>query len=246
MTDFFQSGEQPETPVDSQEAPEGEQEAPGTFKVGETEYTAEQIQEMAGLKEKVSEIEKNHGGLENLTSLYGKQANELGQLRKQLEEVQSTKQQQELSRKQQSGEELTPEEQSAQAKQFLDQLGYVNNQNARQVINEVLEARELVKECKSLEEEINGSDGRPAFKSQEVIEFMQKEGARNPMTAYKLMNEESLDKWKESELGKGRKPGLNTLSPTTAGQSKEPKPVKITYDNLAAQMAEALNTPLNI
>lgn len=51
-------------------------------------------------------------------------------------------------------------------------------------------------DLKSLEKEINGSDGRPAFNKAEVLAHMQKEQIFNPLKAYKDMHEDKLTEFK--------------------------------------------------
>lgn len=232
-----------ETPevTESEPAAEAAPEVPSTFKVGENEYSSEDVQSMADLKQKVSEIEKNHGSLDNLTSVYGKQANEVGELRKKLQEVETSNDKAERERKQESGEQLTPEEQLRNYVEYSRNAGFVHKDNIQTIINQQLEARDLVNDVKRMQDEVNGEDGKPAFKAEEILKYMQTTGFKDPMKAYKDLHEEAIDKWKEEQLLKNRRPGIETNTESKAGSTREPKEVKPTKDNLNDLVSEALN-----
>src|SRR4030042_759119 len=97
------------------------------------------------------------------------------------------------------------------------------------------EGEKLLDDCKDMEGEIDGKDGRPAFKTKEILDHMVLTGIKNPMKAYKDKYEIEIDKWKEQQL-RGAKPrGLFTEPSSTAG-SKQPPNVRVTRDNLDAMV----------
>lgn len=75
-------------------------------------------------------------------------------------------------------------------------------------------------ELKDLENEIDGSDGRPEFKKMEVLDHMVKEDFREPRRAYEDLHSDELDSWRKKQEETGKKTPF-TEKPT-AGEVKLP------------------------
>lgn len=224
MADFF---DKPEPEVKAEEAPE-------VIKIGEQEYKPEELQEMIGKVRKFSEFEKRSGtDFDNLTSSWGKRGERIGALEKELEEAKSA-----LKPKEPTQEELTQEQVWEQARK----LGIVTQADLDKQLEDKLSLREqgrdLLKSCDRLEKKIDGKDGRPVFKTEEMLEYMKDTGIKSSELAYKLKFEKELDAWKEEQLGKKKPSGLVTEE--GAGGKKEPSEVRITRDNLDKMVSESL------
>ena len=100
------------------------------------------------------------------------------------------------------------------------------------------QAEDLLGQCKELEKEFNGEDGKPKFATQDILSFMQESGIRDPKIAYKIKNEEQLEKWKESQLNSAKKKGLYTED--GSGGNHEPPQVKLNNQNLQDALKEVL------
>lgn len=222
MADFF---EKPEPEEKAEEAPE-------VIKIGEQEYKPEELQEMIGFAGKVKEFEKKSGtDFDSLTSSWGKRGERIGALEKELEEAKKPKEEP-------TEEELTIEQVQEQARK----LGIITKSDLEEMLENKLsmreQGRELLNTCDKLEKKIDGKDGRPAFKTEEMLEYMKDNGIRNSELAYKLKFERELDAWKETELAKKKPSGLMTEE--RGSGKKEPSEVRITRENLDEMVKESL------
>ena len=153
MADFFDKSE----PV--VETPNEEM-----IKIGEQEYKPEELQEMVGFAGKVKEFEKKSGtDFDGLTSSWGKRGEEIGKLKAELEEAKKPKEEP-------TQEELIMDKVQEQARK----LGIITKSDLEEMLESKLSMREqgrdLLKTCDKLEKKIDGKDGRPAFKTEEMLE----------------------------------------------------------------------------
>ena len=103
------------------------------------------------------------------------------------------------------------------------------------------EAQEILDSTKKLEKKFDGKDGRPEFKTEEMLGFMKDNRLSDPSFAYKMKYEKELDTWKEKKLSEKKPGGLVTEESSTAG-SKQPPEVKITNQNLDEVVKESLHS----
>ena len=205
------------------------------IKIGEQEYKPEELQEMLGKINKVTEFEKKSGtDFDSLTSSWGKRGERIGALEKELEETKSL-----LKPKEPTQEELTQEQVWEQARK----LGIVTQGDLDKYLEDKLSMREqgkdLLKSCDRLEKKIDGKDGRPAFKTETMLEYMKDNGVKSAELAYKFKYEKELDSWKEEQLAKKKPSGLMTEE--GAPGKKEPSEVRVTRENLDEMVKESLN-----
>lgn len=214
-----------------------EEEEISKIKVGDKEYSQDELDSLISLGSKAQEIEKNHGSLDKFTSEWGRKNDELGKLRAENEafKVKSTEP---------VNTEFTQEQKVQAQKQLTEIMG------GQPVTQEALEtwfeskyttrrsAEKLIDELGDLEKEIDGSDGRPKFNGQEVLDYMAKNGTKKPSLAYKEMHESELDAWKLKELAETKPAGFHTEDVPTG--NKKPKEVRVTNTNLDALLKEQL------
>ena len=215
-------------------------EVPEKVTVGEEAYTQEELSQLVGLGKMAKDVEtRYHTKLDGLYPAYTKTTQELKELRSQKEEWDRQKAQQ-----------TVPQDQAQafkEAKEAARKFGLIVDedfdtrlsQSFSKYYTEQRQAEKLVEETDKLETTYSGSDGRPAFKKGDILQYMLDTGIRSPELAYKSKYEAELDTWKEQNLSKARKPGLVTETKTTAG-SKVPSPVKITKDNLNELVRQSL------
>jgi len=105
--------------------------------------------------------------------------------------------------------------------EYLRKLGFVS----RQELEQMREEEKLEEYLTSLENEYDGSDGRPKFDRIAVLKFCVDNGIANPEAGYKLLYEKELEEWRLKNLQKG-----STPPPAVKGTSgaKIPKPKKVT------------------
>lgn len=214
-------------------------------KLGEEEFTQAELSEMVGMAKSVKEAEEKYNTkLDRVWPEYGRSQTRVKELEQKTAEYEAK-----LAQVQQAPA-LNPNDQE-QVKQALDaakKLGLVTkedfrtylDQNFREFYVREESAKELLRDSRDLEEEIDGKDGRPAFKTQDILGYMAETGIKNPELAYKTKYESELDSWKESKLAGAKKPGLYTQK---SGGAKEPPVIRPNKENLDALIAEQLYGP---
>jgi len=234
MADFIEKKEEPveETTEKTKE--------PEKIKIGEKEYTQEDLAGLVEMGELGREIEtKQNTKLGRVFPEYTKTTQELKALKEEKVKWEAER----ASLKTTSGQELNEEEIAKQAREQAKKIGLALTEDIEsKVIDTVmktLEAKELVEDTKSYEKEIDGKDGRPVFECKEILEYMEETGIKFPLKAYKDKYEKELDAWKEEQIRKAKPKGLVTEE-TGGGGLKEPLPTKIDKSNFESTVREAL------
>lgn len=209
-----------------------------TFKLGEKEYSQEELQRLVGLGELATEIEtKQNTKLDRVFPEYTKATQKLSEYEKRVQELEAKANQPIQPVQPIQSAELTAEQREIARKQIED-LGF--GQNAfRQIVREELAAKELLGDIDGLLESAQ-ADGKPSTTSQELLQHMAETGIKNPAKAYKDMFEDELDALKEKKLAEIKPQGMVTTNGSQAG-SKQPTPVKITKANLQSLVHSALS-----
>ena len=232
MSDFFE---------EESTATESTQEE--KIKVGESEYSQEDLSRLVGLGKLAEESESRFNTkIDRVWPEFTKNQNELKQLREEKEQWESQKKQQ---------EEVPEDLALQQARQAAKKVGIVTDDLFEDLLDKSFRQRyvreraaeKLLDEAADLENKYNGSDGRPKFNSDEILQHMQDTGIRSPEKAYKDRYEPQLDAWKEQQLRQANRPGLVTNTTTTAG-GKVPPVVKITKENINELVAQGLRGEL--
>ncbi len=224
MADFFQ--------------PEEEQVESDTIKLGEKEYSQDELSQLVGLGEMARDIEtKQNTKIDRVFPEYTKATQKLSESEKRIAELER-----QLSTPVQPQEtvkpgELTIEQRDLAVKQLRD-LGFVTKDEASQFAVAQIQGKELLDDVNFVLSEATDS-GKPTTTPKELLDYMAEEGIRNPSKAYKLMFEDELDKIKEQKLSEIKPSGMVTTTQSTAG-SKAPQPVKVTKDNMAKLIKESL------
>jgi hypothetical protein len=230
MADFFK---QPLEPVEEKQ-PEIEK-----IKLGDEEFDPEELKEIVGKGRFAKEVEEKYNTkLDKVWPEYTKatqRLKEYEQKEKQWEE--------ERNKAPEPSVEVDEEELTRQAKSQAKKLGLVTVDDIDSYVSQKLtsfqQATEMLDECRGLEKEYSGDDGKPKFDTGEVLEHMKETGIKNPLKAYKDLYEEQLDKWKEEQFAKARK--SNPYTESGLSGNHEPSDVKLTKDNLEAVLSEVLH-----
>lgn len=204
------------------------------IKVGDEEYTQEELNRLVSLgKIGVEAEEKFNTKIDSVWPEYSKSRNEVKELKEQLEEF-----------KRGNAEPLMQDgnvEQIQQAKELAKRLGLMTSDEFDQLYAERRASEKLLETVEGLESTYNGADGRPKFNKLEILEFMRDNGGMNndPELAYKVKYEKELDAWKEKKLTGAKKSNVVTTTQSIAG-SKQPEEVRPTANNLDALVRESL------
>lgn len=220
MSDFF---DKPEIVEEAQ-----------TIKLGEKEYSEDELNRLVGLGQIASEAEEKYKTkIDRVWPEYTKATQRESDYKRQIEELTAQVKQ---PVQQQNGAELTAEQKEL-AKKQIEELGFGQN-TFRQIVREELAAKELLSDVNYLLEEAK-IDGKPVTTSQDLLQHMADTGIKNPAKAYKDMFETELDALKEKKLSEIKPSGMVTTSGSQAG-SKLPQDVKVTKANLKQVLASAM------
>lgn len=225
MADFFEKHEEVTEP-------QPEVQEPQKVKVGEDEYSQEELAQLVGLGKIGREAEeKFHTKIDKVWPEYTKAQQKL----REYEAVNQKPAEPQVK--------VNEDEVVKQARQEAKRLGIALDDEIEdrvtKKIMQVLEAKDLLDQCKSLEGEIDGSDGRPKFSTDAILAHMQSTGIKNPEKAYKDMHESEIDRWKEEQIAKAKPKGMVTEPTSTAG-SKQPPEIKVDRNNFEAMVRDAL------
>ncbi len=224
---------------DKKEEEEAEQPEVEKLKVGDKEYTQEELSQLVGLGEIAREAEtKFNTKIDRVWPEYTKSNQEVKRLQAELEEARKPK-----------APEMPLNDQQAikEAREAAKKIGIVTSedfdnymdQSFRKFYLREQEARDLLSGMKEMEGKYNGLDGRPKFDTDNILAFMDQNGIRNPEAAYKLMHESEIDKWKEEQLSKAKGKGYPTEL-ASGMTTRKPSDVRPNRDNLEALISEAL------
>ncbi len=210
------------------------EEALEKIKIGEKEYDSKELEDYIEKGKKVDEYTKKYNtDFDKAWSSYGKTTQENKRLQEELDEL---RKQAEIRQSVEIGE--LSQQQIEQAREQAKKIGIVTQGDLDAWYTSRRAAEKLLEDCRALEDEVNGEDGRPKFTTEEMLAHMQETGIKNPMKAYKDKYETELDTWKQSELNKGKSSTLPTLTTTGA---KQPKTVVVTKENIGELVREQLN-----
>lgn len=206
------------------------------IKLGDKEYTQDELSQKVGLADKVSQLESKYNTkLDSVWPEYGRSQNKVKELEGKIAEM--------TTQKKETGEiDPTTAKEAIEAAKKLGILtkedGVMTKAEFAQMYAQQRETDNLLSTLSSHEKEINGTDGRPKFDKVDVLEYMRDNGIKDPMKAYKLKYEQQLDQWKTTEIGRAKSKGMYTT--TQAHGNKQPADVKPNKDNLNDLVAEAL------
>jgi hypothetical protein len=227
-TDFFK---QPEEPKEEAQAEK--------VKIGEREFDQTELDRLVKLGEKATEVEKTYGSMDKFVAESGRRANEIGKYKQQLEELQSK-----IQQSQQGSGELSPEQVDLAKRQLNNLIGGepITDKNFAKLYVAMREGEKLIDECSDLSKEIDGSDGRPKFDKDEIINYMSETGIKKPLAAYRDKFEEQLKTWETGQLAGARPKSIFTQG--AGSGEKQPSEVRPrTTDDLAKMLTESIYGP---
>ena len=225
--------------ADDQVEEQGEQQEVEKIKLGEKEYSQDELNKLVGLGEKAAELEdKWNTKIDKLYPEYTKKSQKLSELEPKLAEYEQ-KLQERIEQKQETGVQLTPEEQALQIKQELKKYDVVTKDDIYQFIANFDAVKELNRDIDGILNEAKDT-GKPVSTREDFLKYMDENGVKNPKAAYKLMFEDELKDWETKQVNSLKMPGLETERTSNAG-GKEPAPVKVTKENLSEMLKQALS-----
>lgn len=232
----------------AEETKEEQQEEVQAIKLGDQEFTTDELEELVGKARSVGEFEEKQGQpWDEVVKSWGKRGERIGELKSKLEEYEKSREEEEKAQTRQKleqGQELSPEEQAKvireELQKHLNELGYVRKEEAQDLFRGLREGEKLLSRTKKIIRTMK-DEGYPEVGEEDLLKYMaDPANPKDPEKAYKLMFEEEIEKVKEGKIQSMKKKGMTTQESSTAGDNKRPKEKKITDENLDKILSEHL------
>lgn len=216
-----------------------------TFNIGGIEYTAEQLEKYISLGKIGEEAETRFNTkLDKVWPEYTKTSQELKATKERLDELEALAEQQQQET---PITDINQEQAIREAKQAAKKIGLVTDDDFEELLSNAFrkyyiqerESERIYNEAVEMSNKYNGSDGRPAFDVQDMLEYMVENNIADSGIAYKIRYEKELDAWKEQQLSKSKKSGMVTEEGSSAGFKTAPD-IKPNKDNLGQLISESL------
>lgn len=218
---------------------------PQTIKVGEKEYSPEQLQQLVQLGEIGREMEEKwNTKIDRVYPEFSKAKNDLKTMEEEVTRLRTPAPQAPAA---DDGMGLS-EDDIAKARKEARKIGIVTDDafdefmgnKFREYFVRERAIEKTMENLDRLEGEISGEDGRPKFVKEDILRFMQETGVNNPEQAYKLKHEKEIDAWRSKQIMDAKREGVYSESASSAG-GKTPPAVKVTRDNLSSLVSEQLS-----
>lgn len=208
-----------------------------TVKVGDKEYTQEELGKLVGLGNTALEAETKYGrSIDKFWPEFTKAQQKSIEMEKELNDLKSFRERLQAPEQ----KVLSQEEQYAQARAQAREIGLTDEETTRRIYREERQAEKLIDEIDGLNAEAK-TTGKPEADKEKLIKYMVDEGFRSPVKAYRDMYENELKDWETKQIETIKSQGYQTQETTTAG-SKYPT---IETPKTADELKSALNTLLN-
>src|SRR3990167_524962 len=204
-------------------------------KVGEKEYSQDELSKLVGLGEKWTETEtKFNTKMDRVVPEYTKATQKIKEYEAELAELKKPREEPKTG-------DLTPEQKDEARKQIFELIGDkpMTQKEFDTLYMQRRSAERLLEDTESVVTEAKEA-GNPQTDVESLLRHMEETGIKNPKKAYKDMFEPELDKIKEQKLRSIKPHGLQTMQTSTAG-SKQPEKVKVTRDNISDLLRSTLN-----
>lgn len=209
------------------------------IKVGEREYSQDDLNRLVGLGEMATELEgKWNTKLDKVYPEFTRKSQILAEKERELEELRGK-----LNKPAESTNPEWNDETRAQAKKAIQEIygdELLTKKEAEQLYTVREQAKSLLGDIDTVIESA-GEAGKPKTTPEDLLKHMETTGIKNPEKAYKDMFEPELDKWKEEQMKKLKPASFHTQTTSSAG-GKEPEPVVVTNDNLRSLLREKFNS----
>lgn len=217
-------------------------EAPTTIKVGDREYSQEELNEVVGLGQTAKDYEtKWNRPIGDFYPDYTQKSQKLAEF----EKAEKARQEAELTKKQDEGVQLTPEEKRELVLREARGYGIVTKEDLDNEVNSrvanMLRGQELLNETKIIIKQAQEA-GKPSINSDELLDYMEKTGIKDPEVAYKVKFLNELNALETAKIQGIKQPGLDTSAESTAGGKLPEGRQPVTgRDALAEAMKASLN-----
>lgn len=229
---------------DTAEPAEGN--TPETIKVGETEYSQEDLNTLVGLGKTAQESEERYNmKIDSLYPEFTRRSQTIKTHEEKIEELENQIKEAETKVNVDPSDEQAVTDAKAAArklgivlKEDVQDMGFVSKEEFRKSYQQERAAEKLLETMDGLQTTIDGEDGRPKFDRDSMLEYMQETGINDPEAAYDVRFKKPLSEWRVEQINAAKGSGYATLDKGT--QAKQPAKLDITRDNLDQLTKEAL------
>lgn len=216
--DFFKE----EAPVAETEEATAE---PEKIKVGDREFTQEELNRRIGLSDIALEAEEKYDRpISKFYPEFTKARQEADQLKAELEAIKNQ------AKPVVPGQELSPEELKEQALKQAAELGIVTVKDIDKYVTQQIQTFRLLDNIDNIISDAK-EVGKPQISQKELVDYMVETGIKNPQDAYDFKFKNELKQWEQKQLESIKKPNMVTDQSSTAG-GKQWEGVPTTKDNL--------------
>ena len=225
-----------------------ENEVVSNYKFGEEEYTQEQLEELVNFGKLAKEAEERYDTkIDRVYPEFTKKSQLIKEYEQKIQDYESKFKEFETKNTQPAyndDEQVRLAKEAAKkigllTKEDIEELGLITKDRFNQEYNQVRQAEKLLDGMNKYSKELDGTDGRPKFDIDEILEYMNETGIQDYKVAYKVKYDDQLSEWKTRELQKSRKSGLYTEESQTFAD-KAPRETKTTRNNLSDSIRQAL------
>ena len=186
-------------------------EIPSKIKVGEVEFSQEELNDLIGSGQKLKELEKTQGQpIDDILSSWGRRGETIGTQKKQIEDMTKELEDFKKPKVEPTDEEVTQEEIIAQAKK----LGLLTMDDAKNLADEIYRnnrAGEMLLDQTNKVIEEAKKDGKPEITAEELLEFMaDPNNPKNPEIAYEVKFKKEIKEWESKQLDTLKTKGMDT------------------------------------
>lgn len=201
------------------------------IKLGEQEFSEDELQDLIGAGKKLKEIEEKQGQpVEDILTSWGRRGETIGELKKKAEEADKLREEIELLKNPPAKEVIDQENLKKEVLGELKGYGILNKEEVKEMINDIYhtnrDGERMLAQVKKVSREAK-ADGKPEIEPEKLLEFMaDPNNPKDPQKAYNVMFEKELDEWKENRINQAKKPNMMIEKTVTAGgKSFEPKKI---------------------
>jgi hypothetical protein len=186
------------------------------IKIGEKEYSQDELTKLVGLGEFADRVQQEQDrSVKDIYPKYIETTKELSELKKKVGEFETF--QARLTGKDQ---EVTPEMMAEDAKAKLKELGYLPSEEINKVVQEQvmahIQAKELLDEVKGINR-IAEEAGKPKVDPNELFNYMDQTGIKDPTIAYEVKFKNELKSWEQTKVNEIKPQGFTTQETSSAG-----------------------------
>ena len=212
--------------------------APEKIKLGDKEFTQDELNRLVGLGEFAEKVEKEQN--RKISEIYPEYTRKSQKL-SEYEKAEAAAKEAETKKRAEEGK-LSSEEQLEMYRKTIKELGFVDKasfeEEAKKLYQSQRDAEKLLDQVTGVVSEAE-KNGWPKITDEDLVKYMLETGIRIPEKAYKAKFEKEIDDWKQSKLKDIRPGDFTTQSQSNAG-SKQPSEVKVTKDNLTDLLKSSL------